>query len=59
MQACVGLWNRASARYEDAGSPFGPADEGDNVSRWLLHRIEAVEYLQAAEELLGPHECSD
>lgn len=59
IQACVQLWNVATEQYEQAGSPYGPADAGDNVSRWVLHQMEDMEHVQAAEELLGLDKCDD
>lgn len=59
VRACVELWNRASLRYEQAGSPYGPASEGDNVTRWMMYRIEVAEHIQAAEEMLGLDECAN
>ena len=52
-EAGVELWNRASRAYEKAGSPLGPADKGDNVTRWLQRKIEVANHIHAAEELLG------
>ena len=50
---CVDLWNRAVVVYEQDGSPNGPAEDGDNVTRWMLHRIDQFDAVCAAEELLG------
>jgi len=33
VEECIGLWNRAVEVYEAAGSPNGPAEDDDNVTR--------------------------
>ncbi len=53
VQGCVGLWNRAVEIYEAAGSPNGPAEDGDNLTLWVLARVEVADAIASAEELLG------
>jgi hypothetical protein len=53
VAACTDLWNRADVIYEAAGSPNGPALEGNNVSAWFDARMDAAEAVEAANELLS------
>jgi hypothetical protein len=55
VAACTELWNRAVVIYEAAGSPNGPALEGNNVSSWFETRMDAAEAVEAANELLSSY----
>jgi hypothetical protein len=59
VQGCVGLWNHAVEIYEKAGSPNGPADEGDNLTSWVLAKLDALAAIGEAEALLGLERCDD
>ena len=52
VEKCLALWNRAVEIYKAQGSPNGPAEEGSNVTDWVLGRIEGLEALAEAERLL-------
>ena len=41
VEKCVALWNRAVEVYEAAGSPNGPAEDDDNVTRWFGDKMAA------------------
>lgn len=60
VQRCVGLWNRAVEIYEENGSPNGPAEAGDNLTSWVLTRLDTLAAIGEAEELLlGLEQCDD
>ena len=52
VEECIGLWNRAVEVYEAAGSPNGPAEDDDNVTRWFIDRMEDLDAVQAAQQML-------
>jgi hypothetical protein len=53
VAACTELFNRAVVIYEAAGSPNGPALEGNNVSSWFEARMDSAEAVEAVYELLS------
>ncbi|MEO8538137.1 MAG: hypothetical protein ABI577_00235 [bacterium] len=59
VQGCLDLWNRAVEIYEAAGSPNGPAEDGDNLASWVLAKLNALAAIGEAEELLGLDECEE
>jgi hypothetical protein len=59
VRGCVGFWNRAVEIYERAGSPNGPAEEGDNLTFWVLARVDAVDAIGTAGDLRGLGTCDE
>lgn len=57
-KAASGIYAGVRLAYEQAGSPYGPSDNFDNVSRWVGDLIETAsqqrqrEYQQQREQMV-------
>ncbi len=56
---CVELRNLAVKAYEAQGSPFGPAEDGTNVTRWVEGRMDEWDAVVEAESILLDERCEE